>query len=173
MPNFFKGVTNNTFNKSFFNKVFDYSFSFAKNYTDRMSPELLQVKDYNYKAHWEKVYKEEVEKQKGFYIEGYEIHDDCKTPVGYFVANIKDKTLTSNVALSAKRKYSVKPIVTDIGMWIGLIDITKRLGCNEFVWETDRHGRIWKALHIIAKRLDNEILFKKGDPYSEMRIKVK
>lgn len=172
MPSVFEGIVSRDFNKSFFDKVYDYSSPFAINYSQRVSPTLKDMKDYDYRAHWEKIYKEEVEMQDGFFIEGYEIHGDQKSPVGYFIANIQDKTLNSNVALSAKRKHSKKPIVTDLGMWRGLMDVTRNLGCNEFVWETDRHGRIWKALHIIANRLDNEILFKEGDPYSEMRIKV-
>lgn len=170
--NVFEGIVNRNFNKSFFDKVYDYSSPVAIKYTNRITPDKSWMKDFDYRAHWEKIYKEEVDMQDGFFIEGYEIHGNERVPVGYFVANIQDKTLTSNVALSAERKHSKMPIVTDLGMWRGLMNVTRRLGCNEFVWETDRHGRIWKALHIIANRLDNEILFKEGDPYSEMRIKV-
>jgi hypothetical protein len=172
MPSVFEGVVSNNFNKSFFNKVFDHSSKFAINWSIRITPELQWIKNYDFRLHWERVYKEELKKQKGFFIEGYEIHGNEKTSVGYFVANIQNKTLTSNVALSAKRKHSVRPIVTDLGMWRGLIDVTKKLGCNEFVWQTDRHGRIWKALKIIANKLDNEISFKEGDPFSEMKVQV-
>ena len=172
MASVFECVPNKNFNESIFNRVFDHCAAFAIDYSNRVTPELKRMKDYNYRAHWERVYKEEQEMQdNSFFIELFEIHEEEKTAVGYFIVKIKDKTLVSNVALSGRRKSGSRT-VTNVGAWIALFELTKSLGCNEFVWETDRHGRVWKALHVIANRLDNEISFKEGDPYSEMRIKV-
>lgn len=168
----YKTLVNNDFNPHLFDIVFDHSSQIAMAFSDRYSIEAIILENRDYKKHWEKIYKDEKENQKGFFIELYETHEDEETPVGYFIVSIQDKTLVSNVALSAKRKHTTDPPVTDVEAWLALFELTKSFDCNEFVWVTDSHGRIWEALHIVASRLDNQISFKEDGPLSEMRIGV-
>ena len=62
-------------------------------------------------------------------------------------------------------------------MWRDLFDFAKEQGCNKYIWETDKNGIIWKALKMMARKLDYDITFTEWqnplqNGYSTMEIKL-
>lgn len=173
----YKGIISYEFNKNFFDVIFDHSSKVAISFIQSFRPDLIAIKNYDYRTHWENIYKEERERQDGFFIEAYEVLNEDKNPIGYYVARINNKTLICNTCLPGKRKYAKEPVVLDLQMWRDLFDFAKEQGCNKYIWETDKNGIIWKALKMMARKLDNDITFTEWqnplqNGYSTMEIKL-
>ena len=183
MPSVHECVANSDFDKSIFDECYDHSGKVFITWINRVTPELAFVKNYDYRAHSERIFKEEAERQKGFFLELYEIHGDERTIVGYMVASILDKTMYCNTGLTGKR-ISGSRTVMNVGPWIAMFEAAKGLGCDKFVYLVDMDGRQRKALYMMGSRLDYPVTYTdvqydkfskvtpEGNPMKEMRIIV-
>ena len=168
--NRYKSVISHTFNQKFFDCVFDHSRKLAEAHVHRITPEFKYVLNYDYKSHWERIYKEEFELQKdksGCFVEIYE--NEC--PVGYTVGRIENTKFITNTFLSGKRAATDFPLVVDPQLWHELMIFIKEQGCDEYICETYEGGSIWKALKIITRGLRYPVNFKIGTPYSTMSMR--
>lgn len=174
MPRY-KTIISHNFNQELFDSVYEYSKKYAIGYTNYITPLFATNPMYDYKTHWENVYKDEQKCQaNAFFVETYEITDAVQlSPVCYFLAKIEGNAMISNVYLSAKRPNTRQPLVLDPVMYDDLMDLVKELGCSTFIQKTNSNGRIWQGLKMAAKFLDYKTTFEIGHPYSTMQLDFK